>query len=276
VDEEVISTKPAVVSLTAPNPGPKTLEGTRTYIAGNAPAYVIDPGPVLGRHLDDVSRLIDSRHIRVAGVLLTHSHPDHAPAAPLLAQRLAVPVLASRHMAPREACALGVTETLSDGDSLRIDDVHLVALETPGHAPDHLSFWLPAAGLLFSGDVILGRGTTLVAPPEGDMRDYMRTLGILQRLGARTIAPGHGPIIHDPAATIETYVRHRKERETRILAALEVGPSNVSGVVAAVYTDVDPSLLPLAAGSVEAQLLKLVSEGKVSENAGLYQLACAP
>src|SRR5207248_1357671 len=122
----------------------------------------------------------------------------------------------------------------------------LCVVPAPGHSPDHVALWLETARVSFTGDVILGQGTTLVAPPEGDMAAYMRTLATLKALDARLIAPGHGPIVEDPAAVIDEYIRHRQDREQQVLAALQTGPATESELVARIYADVDPRLHDLA------------------------------
>jgi glyoxylase-like metal-dependent hydrolase (beta-lactamase superfamily II) len=153
------------------------------------------------------------------------------------------------------------------------DEGALRVFATPGHSPDHVAFWLDLSGILFSGDTILGRGTSLVAPPEGDMTDYMKTLEHMRTLEPYLIAPGHGPLITDPLAKIDAYIRHRREREEQILAKLAIGPMSVEELVADLYADVDTHLHDLAAGSVAAQLQKLLIEDRVKESAARYELA---
>lgn len=263
---------PPVLMFTAPNPGPKTLEGTHTFLVGEGDAYVIDPGPDLLPYQKALAAWMRDHRLRARAIILTHGHPDHAPGAASLAGLLDAPVYASATMSDRDADDLHASATLKDGDRLPVDGDALRVIAAPGHTPDHVVFWLERARILFAGDVILGRGTSLIAPPEGDMAVYLRTLKALRGLGARIIAPGHGPLVHDPDEKIAEYVRHRREREEQLLEALAAGPATVQELVNRVYVDVDPRLHALAAGSVEAQLIKLRADGAVEHSAGLYRL----
>jgi glyoxylase-like metal-dependent hydrolase (beta-lactamase superfamily II) len=261
-DLEIIEDHPPIAMFTAPNPGPKTLEGTHTYVVGRDQAYVIDPGPEIPTYQQGLARWIQSEGIHAVGILLTHGHPDHAPGAALLAGLLGSPVWGSSAM---DAPAGLTTPVMAYGPetAFQVDEDVLDVLPAPGHSQDHVVFWLEKSGILFSGDTILGRGTSLVAPPEGDMTVYLETLTSLRSLGARRIAPGHGPIVDDPVARIDEYIRHRLEREAQILAALSLGPMSVQELVGKLYADVDPRLHGLAAGSVEAHLVKLERETRV-------------
>lgn len=266
---------PSLVMFTAPNPGPKTLSGTHSFVVGHHPAYVIDPGPAIKDYLGAMAQWVTEQNIVVEGILLTHSHPDHAPGAPLLAGMLDAPVLASADMPEDIARGLCADALLNDGDTLRVAGDVLRVVATPGHAHDHIAFWLEGARVLFAGDTILGEGTTVIAPPEGDMSLYMQTLERIRELRPYLIAPGHGPLIRDPGAKLEEYVAHRRQREEQIIQALERGPATIEELVARVYADVDPGLHGLAAGSVEAQLIKLTREGRAAERGNLYALAPA-
>lgn len=256
----------AVALFTAPNPGPKTLTGTHTYAVGEHDIYIIDPGPDIPHHVVRVAEFATAGTRRARGILLTHGHPDHAPAGRRLAGMLEIPVWASEAMPAEDAQELGVTHRFGDGHRWTVSGDELVALHTPGHTRDHAAFWMPGAAILFAGDTILGRGTTLIAPPEGDMIEYLRTLERLKNLQPKFIAPGHGPMVEDPAGCIDGYIRHRREREMQILEVLQRNPGTVAAIVRRVYQDVDPRLYELAGGSVEAQLIKLEREGRVRRN----------
>lgn len=268
---ERIARRPSVYTLTAQNAGPKTLEGTRTYVVGTSHAYVIDPGPLLPEHLERVTRFLRITGRSAAGILLTHGHPDHAAGASLLSSMLGVPVWAAetlpypQYHAPAHHSLYGDTVLVVDGDVLRV-------VLTPGHTPDSVCFWSPRERVLFAGDTILGRGTSLVAPPEGDMAAYMDSLDTLQRLRPRIIAPGHGPIVTDGASTIAEYIGHRKMREAGILASLNDGPATVRQLVARLYSDVDQHLWPLAEGSIVSHLDKLQTEGRVESDGTKWHL----
>jgi glyoxylase-like metal-dependent hydrolase (beta-lactamase superfamily II) len=242
-----------VIRVLAPNPGSFTLEGTNTWLVGEDPAVVIDPGPDDAGHI--LAVLEEARS--VGAVLLTHRHPDHAPGAARLAEAARAPVLAFE---PRDGA-----RRLAEGETVSVEDGHLRVIHTPGHAPDHVSLLLQPEGLLFTGDTVLGRGTSVVDPPEGDMAAYVSSLQHLRRLGARSIYPGHGPVVFDATAKLDEYLAHRGLRERQILAALAGGPRTAAEIVPDVYRDEVPDeMRPAAARSVLAHLLKLERERRVT------------
>lgn len=263
--------EPPVHMFTAPNAGPMTLEGTHTYVIGSDDAYVVDPGPDIEPYIATLARWIQAQPTRVRAVVLTHGHPDHAPGAARLAQLLSVPVRGSPDL---DVTALDGARfsALRPDERLAVGTDRLRVLAAPGHTRDHLAFWLEDARILFTGDAVLGHGTSLVAPPEGNMGQYMRTLERMRRLGARVIAPGHGPLVSDPASKLDEYIHHRRRREQQVLAALSAGPRTVNDLVSAIYADTHPSLHDLARGSVLAQLEKLEEEGEVTRVRGRYRL----
>jgi glyoxylase-like metal-dependent hydrolase (beta-lactamase superfamily II) len=238
----------------APNPGPMTLEGTNTWILGSRRTVVVDPGPGDEAHLQRVADEAGD----VALVLLTHGHPDHSAGARTLAERLGVPVRAvdARHR-------LG-DEGLGDGEHVTVDDLVVTVLATPGHSSDHVCFVLPEQGMVLTGDHVLGRGTTVVAHPDGRMRDYLDSLSRLADVGATRLLPGHGPIVDNPAEVIAYYVAHRVERLREVEAAVHAGARTAREVVERVYADVDRALWGAAEQSVRAQLDLLVETGRVT------------
>ena len=240
-----------VLRILAPNAGPFTLEGTNTWIVGACPSIVIDPGPADPGHLREVRREAEP----VAAILVTHHHPDHAPGAAILAGQTGAPVLAFRPEA-------GERE-LEDGARVPAGGCVLQAVHAPGHTSDHLVFLEPETGSLFTGDAVLGRGTSVIDPPEGDMAAYMRSLTTMAALGPRVIYPGHGPAVWSAMDKLREYEEHRRERERQVLAALEAGPSTAEQVVPRIYTEYPSELHPAAARSVLAHLLKLLGEGRV-------------
>ena len=270
---ETIRTNPLVVKFTAPNPGPKTLDGTNTYIVGRDQAYVIDPGPALPSYQQFLAGWLTKNGCAPKGILLTHAHPDHAPGAALLRDLLTAPVWHSAHPGMAANHTIEPSNDFRDNQEFAVDADTLHAIPTPGHSPDHVAFWLRQSRILFTGDTILGSGSTLIAPPEGDMAAYMRSLAAIRQLKPRTIAPGHGPLVLDPKSKIDEYITHRQEREAQLLDALRQGPATIVELVTRIYTDVDPSLHDLAAGSVEAQLVKLAKEGKVTKAGVEYRVA---
>ena len=258
--------------FTAPNPGPKTLDGTHTFVVGRQETYVVDPGPATAQYQQFLAERLAANNHRVEGILLTHGHPDHAPGAIRLAELLRVPVWGSSRL-QGSSLVVQIDERFTDDHHFQVDGDILRVLPTPGHAPDHVAFWLERAGVLFSGDSILGEGTTLVAPPEGNMVSYMRSLNLMRALRPRIIAPGHGPLVHDAMAKIDEYIEHRRRREAQLLEALGEGPANLEELVQRTYVTTPSQLLPLAKASAEAQLIKLREEGKVEERTGKYYLA---
>ena len=187
--------------ILAPNPGVYTLEGTNTWVVGDGPSIVIDPGPDDAGHLREVEREAGG----IGAILLTHAHPDHAPGAGPLAALTGALIHAYRP--PPEGLRL------RDGEPIRVEKVTVIPIHTPGHTPDHVAFWLERAGGLFTGDAVLGRGTSVIDPPEGDLAAYLRSLRRMRELGPRTLYPGHGPIVLEGGRKLEEYLAHRSERE---------------------------------------------------------------
>lgn len=231
----------------APNPGPMTLDGTCTWILrapGSATCVVVDPGPLDEGHLAQVAA-----QGPVDVVLLTHGHPDHSDGARRLAELTGAPV---RALDP--AHRLG-DDGLAGGDVVAAAGLELRVLATPGHTGDSLSFVLPDAVL--TGDTVLGRGSTVVAHPDGVLADYLESLQRLQELGDVTVLPGHGPELPSAAAAAAAYLAHREARLEQVRAALAAGCTTPQQVVERVYADVDRALWPAASLSVLAQLAYL-------------------
>jgi glyoxylase-like metal-dependent hydrolase (beta-lactamase superfamily II) len=236
-----------------------TLEGTNTWLLvepGAGRGVVVDPGPDDEGHLRAVAAAAESADVAVAVVLLTHGHPDHSEGARPFADMVHAPV---RALDP--AHRLG-EEGLVDGDVVEVDGLEVRIVGTPGHSADSLTFHLPAEGAVLTGDTVLGRGTTVVAHPDGKLGAY---LGSLHRLRAlcdtaqvHTVLPGHGPVIDNAAAVLDYYLMHRAERLAQVEEAVRAGITEPRAVVEHVYTDVDPVLWPAAELSVRAQLDYLV------------------
>jgi glyoxylase-like metal-dependent hydrolase (beta-lactamase superfamily II) len=230
----------------APNPGPMTLDGTNTWLlaAPGGRTVVVDPGPDDAGHL---TRVVAEAG-EIALVLLTHGHPDHSAGARTLAEQVGVPVRAAD-----PAHRLG-DEGLGDGEHVAVDDLVVQVLATPGHSSDHVCFVLPEAGTVLTGDHVLGRGTTVVAYPDGRLRDYLDSLHRLADVGATTLLPGHGPVVENAAEVIAYYLAHRAERLEQVRDAVAAGATTPRAVVERVYADVDRRLWPAAEQSVRAQL----------------------
>ena len=244
-----------VIRVLASNPGVRELEGTNTWIVGNAPAIVLDPGPEHEDHLREVARTAG----KVGAIALTHDHPDHAPGALPLAAVTGAPVFAAR---PADGM-----ERIRDGDHVTSGTTVLSVVGTPGHAPDHVTFFSPSSGSLFSGDAVLGRGTSVIDPPEGDLTAYLRSLRRLRELSPRTIYPGHGPVVLRAVAKLDEYLEHRAMREEQVLTALGDEWRTPQEIVAEIYAEYPPEAHELAARSVLAHLIKLEVEGRADKRA---------
>ncbi len=249
----------------APNASPMTLDGTNTWIVAepDSPrAVVIDPGPLDEGHLAAVVATAERAGLRVALTLLTHGHPDHAAGAARFAELTGTDV---RALDP--ALRLG-DEGLAAGDVITVGGLELRVVPTPGHTADSLCFHLPADAAVLTGDTVLGRGTTVVAHPDGRLGDYLDSLRRLQSLtvddGVATVLPGHGPVLEDAQGAVEYYLAHRATRLAQVETAVENGHRTPSDVVAHVYADVDRTLWPAAELSVRAQLEYLEEHGLIT------------
>lgn len=255
---------PRAVCVLAPNPSPMTLDGTNTWLLaepGSDRAVVVDPGPLDEGHLRRVIDLAGQRGLRIALTLLTHGHADHAEGAARFAELTRTEV---RALDP--AHRLG-SEGLTHGQRLDVGGLDLRVVATPGHTSDSLTFHLPADGAILTGDTVLGRGTTMVAHPDGRLGDYLDSLRHLRTMasehGVRTVLPGHGPVLADALGAVDYYLAHRASRLAQVETAVEVGCRTAQQVVARVYADVDPSLWPAAELSVRAQLQYLEEHGLI-------------
>ncbi len=250
-----------VAVVLAPNPSPMTLEGTNTYLirAGRG-SFVIDPGPVIIPHLDAVAAAAKADGRPVVEILVTHGHSDHYPGAAYLSTITGAPVHAHRNAKfPHD-------RTLDDGALLQAGETTLRAVDAPGHTFDSLAFRLDEEAALFAGDVVIGRGTVVIAPPGGAMRPYQATLRRLlaEHGDAHRLYGGHGNVVEAPRAKLQEYIDHRELREAEILARLREQPATIPQLVARVYAHVERALWPAAARQILAYLEALTHEGRVS------------
>lgn len=254
---------PSVTVLRADNPGPMTLDGTRSYLLrapGTSSSVVVDPGPDDGIHL---TALATAGPVEL--ILITHRHPDHTAGSPRLQELTGAPVRAADpahcHGGPSDAAPL------RDGETIDAAGLQIRVVATPGHTGDSMAFVVTAPGeepVVLTGDTVLGRGTTVIAEPDGSLGDYFASLDILERLGHRRLGlPAHGPEIADLGGAVRAYRSHRLERLDQVRTALDtLGPgAGVDDVVTHVYADVDPSVLAAARQSVAAQLAYLRTGG---------------
>lgn len=258
---KVLQIAPGVRRITAPNPGMMTGPGTNSYLVGTGEVAVIDTGMSHAAHLDAIEQAGAGA---IKWILITHAHPDHSPGARELSQRTGAPVYAhpTRLQGIRDK-DFYADEYLNESDIINAADFSLRCLHTPGHAADHLCFLREDDGLLFAGDHVMDSVTVVIAPPDGDMNDYLASLERLQQEPITAIAPAHGGLIGDPAQTFADIIAHRLARESQIIDLLESGDDRVDAMVARIYQDVPKGLHAVAAWQVYAHLLKLKKEGRV-------------
>jgi len=223
---------PEILRIVAPNPGPMTLTGTNTYVVGEGPAYVIDPGPEDEGHVAAIHSEVERRG-GLGGILLTHSHADHAAAAWMLGASI-----------------------LQSGP--------FQSISTPGHSQDHVCFVMD--GVCFTGDLILGEGSTFVPPTGGSLAAYLDSLHRVADLDVELLCPGHGPYVTDPATKVREYIEHRMDRERKLVAALESGERSRARLLAAAWDDVPEEMRPAAAVVMQAHLEKLDAEGRLPDD----------
>jgi glyoxylase-like metal-dependent hydrolase (beta-lactamase superfamily II) len=266
---------PLVRRIVAPNAGPYTFTGTCTYVVGNGRVAVLDPGPADTTHLACLLAALAGE--RLTHVVVTHTHRDHSPGADWLRRETGAVIVGCPPHAPAERgigklaaldaahdTAYAPDHVLADGETLQGEDFTLRALATPGHAANHFAFSLEQEQALFSGDHVMGWSTTVVAPPDGSMRDYMASLAKLLARADAVYWPGHGGPVHQPQRFVRALIRHRRQREASILDRLAAGIGDIPTLVARLYEGLDPALRGAAALTVFAHLEDLVSRGLVA------------
>src|SRR5689334_1843097 len=255
---------PLVRRVVANNPGLMTGPGTNTYLVGIDEVAVIDPGPDDPKHVEAIVGA--SVRERVRWVLLTHTHPDHWPAAAAIREQTGAEIAAFGKFPKADEVDLQIDRVIGDGDTIDGTEFRLEALHTPGHAPNHLCFLLDEERALFTGDHVLNGTTTVVNPQRGgDMKQYLASLDRLRKIKrVARICPGHGDVIDNPAVVLDEYVAHRKMRERQILKLLKEQPRTIKKIVATLYTDTPDGLIEMAQAQVHAHLIKLKADGKVT------------
>ena len=238
--------------LTAPNPGPFTLDGTRTYLLGDS--AVLDPGPNIDSHVAAIRAAQPNLRL----ILITHRHGDHAPAALPLKAATGAQILAPRGVLEDSQ----VDRRVAGGEVLHIGGIDVEVIATPGHTSEHVCY-LTSEGDLFTGDTILGFGTTAIFPPDGHMGDYLRSLRTLRERNPKRIYPAHGPVREDAVALIDEYIAHRLERERQVLDAYANGAHTTAEMRRLIYPELAENLHQAAEIQIEAHLIKLREEGRL-------------
>jgi glyoxylase-like metal-dependent hydrolase (beta-lactamase superfamily II) len=255
---------PMVTSVLAPNPGLMSGAGTNTYIVGRGDVAIIDPAVADAVYIERVVREAGNRGRSVI-VLLTHLHFDHIGGVAPITEQMHIDVGAFGE-------APFVTRRLNDGDEINVGGATLRALHTPGHASDHMCYELVEERAVFTGDVVAGFGTVVIAPPDGNMSDYMTTLQRLETLDPERMYPAHGPVIEDPNAKLHEYIAHRRDRERQVIDALEAGLTDLPKMVERIYAEVPKALHPMAERSLLAHLEMLEANGRVVRNDDTWHL----
>ncbi len=271
---ELIRLSPLVRRMVAPNPGPMTFMGTCTYVVGQGEVTVIDPGPDKKEHVDALLAALSGETIST--ILVTHTHKDHSPAARALKEAAGAHIVGC---APTKSSGSPVDAAhdfdyapdavLREGDAIESKNFSLLCIATPGHTQNHLSFALPQESALFSGDHVMAWATSIIAPPDGVMRQYLASLEKLVARNDGIFWPGHGGPVKEPHSYVQALIKHRRDRENAVLSCIEAGASTTPAIVAHVYEGLDPALKIAAAYSVLAHIEDLVERGLVITEAPL-------
>lgn len=271
---ELSQLRPGIHRLVAPNPGVMTGPGTNTYILGTDKLTVLDPGPAMPEHIAAINSAVERLGGELQQIVVTHTHPDHSPAAKVLAEQHGVPMLGATIADDgHQDTTFCADLELQDGQAIDVDGETLRAVYTPGHVGNHYCFFHERTGLLFTGDHIMQGSTVVIIPPAGDMADYMASLRKMLAYPLTFLAPGHGDLIDSPQQEIEGLIVHRQKREDKIFNCLSgLTEADLDELVVPAYDDVSPDIHPIAKLSLLAHLLKLHKEGRVARSAERWRL----
>ncbi len=261
--DSYVELRAGVRRIVAPNPSMMTGPGTNTYLFGTTEIAVVDPGPRLRGHIDDIC---DKAGAPIRWILATHTHPDHSPGVRLLAEKTGAEVLGmSAPDGAHQDQSFAPTRVLADGDKLATSEFVLEAVHTPGHASNHLCYRHAGTNWLLTGDHVIEGSTVVIDPPDGSMKQYIESLERVQALEPKALLPGHGEKIDDPARVIDWIIQHRLEREAKVAAALAANPNrSARELVPQVYQDVPERLYAWAERSLLAHLIKLEEDGRAA------------
>ena len=259
-----------IQKITAPNGGVFTGQGTNTYLIGKKDITLVDPGPNIPEHIEEILKVGSGK---IKRILVTHTHTDHSPAALPIAQELKIPMFG--RLVDRESDWEDGTfqpdTVLNHGDVISTDECSIEVIHTPGHASNHLCFYLKEINCLLTGDHIMDGSTVVIAPPDGNMTEYIDSLNLLHNYDIDCFAPGHGNFMNEPTKTIKSIIRHRLSRESKILRCVNKNQnSNIDDLLPLVYDDVPEMLYPIAKMSLLAHLIKLVEDEKILSKDNLY------
>lgn len=264
-----------VTRIVAPNAGPMTGGGTNTWIFGEGPFVVVDPGPAIEQHIACIHDFVGDN---LVAILVTHSHLDHSPGAALLKQRTGAMVYGAvlAQDDGHQDISYSPDIHLVDGQELSWGDIRIKAIATPGHVANHYSFFDYNSGFIATGDHVMNGSTVVIIPPAGDMHDYIESLKVLGEIQSIAMAPGHGAPIYSPRDECIRLINHRLKREAKVLESMSSeGIYSLTSLVASAYDDVDSSLYPIAKFSLWAHLLKLERDGEVEKIVDKHWLADA-
>ena len=262
-----------IKKITANNGGVFTGNGTNTYLIGSDDITLIDPGPNDAEHIEKILSLGGDK---IKRILVTHTHRDHSPAALPISKKLNIPMFG--RLVDRDSEWEDETfvpdVVLNHGDTISTNEYSLETIHTPGHASNHLCFYMKDIKCLLTGDHIMDGSTVVIAPPDGNMTEYIDSLKLLENYDIDYFAPGHGNFMEEPSKTIQSIIRHRLSRESKVIRCIEdKNDSNIDELLLSVYDDVPEMLHPIAKMSLLAHLIKLEEEGRLNKNQGNYSLS---